>query len=99
MPISVPKNPSCHDNQFSTLAYQKTANKNRWGAHAVDGVSTYQVSHTDDNIAGLENVDGASFMKQTSKSGGHSIGSFLDDIKYLPEGTYRYINGRFIKEK
>ncbi len=68
-------------------------------AHAVDGVSTYQVSHTDDIIAGSDKVEGASFMKQTSKSGGHSIGSFLDDIKYLPEGTYRYINGKFIKQK
>ena len=29
------KNPSCHDNQYSTSPHQKTANENRWGAHAV----------------------------------------------------------------
>ena len=29
------KKPSCHDNQYSTLPYQKTANGSRWGAHAV----------------------------------------------------------------
>ena len=35
MPICVPKNLSCHDNQYSTSPHQKTANENRWGAHAV----------------------------------------------------------------
>ena len=29
------KKPSCHDNQYTTSPHQKTANKNRWGAHAV----------------------------------------------------------------
>ena len=35
LPISVPKNLSCHDNQYTTSPHQKTANENRWGAHAV----------------------------------------------------------------
>ena len=29
------KNPSCHDNQYSASLHKKTANENRWGAHAV----------------------------------------------------------------
>ena len=29
------KKPSCHDNQYTTSPHQKTANENRWGAHAV----------------------------------------------------------------
>ncbi|MDY3709664.1 MAG: hypothetical protein SO062_04635, partial [Sodaliphilus sp.] len=29
------KKPSCHDNQYTTSPHQKTANQNRWGAHAV----------------------------------------------------------------
>ena len=29
------KKPSCHDNQYFTSPHQKTANENRWGAHAV----------------------------------------------------------------
>ena len=35
LPICVPKNLSCHDNQYFTSPHQKTANENRWGAHAV----------------------------------------------------------------
>ena len=27
--------PSCHDSQYTTSPHQKTANENRWGAHAV----------------------------------------------------------------
>ena len=35
LPICVPKNLSCYDNQYTTSPHQKTANQNRWGAHAV----------------------------------------------------------------
>ena len=64
---------------------------------AVNGVSTYQDSHIDDKIAGSEKIDGAISVKQSSTKGGHPIISFLNDIKNLPEGKYKFVNGTFIK--
>ena len=65
---------------------------------AVNGVATFQYSHNDDSVAGADRIKGANYMKPSNAYGGHSINSFLDEIKRLPEGNYRYMNGTFVKQ-
>ncbi len=67
--------------------YQKTV----WG------VDTYQYSHANDRYAKNDRIEGANFM-ETDDSKGHSIGDYFDYINSLPAGTYKFINGEFVKQ-
>ena len=67
--------------------------------YAVPGVDTYQYSHLLDPVAKYTPVWGATMMPtETSWQKGHSINSFFKYISSLPEGRYKYVNGKLIKE-
>ena len=65
---------------------------------AVNGVDTYQYSHKYDRIAGSKPIEGAHFMETSSSmKDGHPISNFWQYIKNLPEGRYRFEQGRLIQ--
>jgi len=60
---------------------------------------TKQASHSDDSVAGDDDEPGADKMNTSGDSGqGHSIFDFFDDIKNLPEGTYKVVNGKIVPD-
>ena len=66
---------------------------------AVDGVKTYQFSHSEDWVAGNDEMQGAEYKDTSSdKDQGHRIGTFLDQIMNLPAGNYKVVNGEIVKK-
>jgi len=71
--------------------YQPTKQK------AIDGIKTYQFSHSQDRWAGNEPMEGAEYM-DTSRDNNqiHDIESFRQQIYNLPEGKYKIVGGRIV---
>jgi len=71
-----------------------------WSQKAIDGVDTYQYSHSNDFIAFDSSINGAKHMK-TENTGNilssHFISSFIQYISQLPEGTYKIEDGKIKK--
>lgn len=66
--------------------------------NAILGVDTYQYSHEYDRIAGDQDIKGA--KQQTTskdKEDGHSIADFLKYINTLPQGVYKFIDGKLVQ--
>ena len=64
---------------------------------AVDGVNTFQFSHSKDRVAGNKEMDGAYNQDTSSDKGqGHSIFDFFEQVKNLPEGNYKVVNGKIV---
>ena len=67
---------------------------------AVNGVDTYQYSHTFDRVAGNEPIEGAEIMDtKNANNAKHSINDFYEYIKNLPQGRYKIINGEVVKNE
>jgi RHS repeat-associated protein len=64
---------------------------------AVKGVKTYQYSH-DESVAGNDPIQGETQMDTSKDDQSHSIFSFLDDIKNLPVGKYKVVNGKVVPD-
>lgn len=66
---------------------------------AVKGVPTLQFSHEDDMVAGDDQMPGAKKMNTSSdKQQGHSVFGFMNQIKNLPAGKYKVVNGQIVPE-
>lgn len=64
---------------------------------AVDGIDTYQYSHSKDPVAGNKKMPGAEYKNTSSdKDQGHSINSFYEQINNLATGKYKVENGKII---
>ena len=64
---------------------------------AVDGVNTFQFSHSKDRVAGNKEMDGAYNQDTSSDKGqGHSIFDFFEQVKNLSEGNYKVVNGKIV---
>jgi RHS repeat-associated protein len=60
---------------------------------------TLQYSHSNDGVAGNEDEPGAEKKDTKSdKNQIHSIYSFLDQVKNLPVGTYKVVNGQIVPD-
>lgn len=60
---------------------------------AVNGVSTFQYSHSKDKVAEYGRMPGAEFMDTPSdREQGHPIRNFYDLIRNLPEGKYVFVD-------
>lgn len=71
--------------------YQPTKQK------AIDGVETFQYSHSKDRVAGNKKIQGSEYKDTSSdEDQGHSISSFVNQIMSLPEGKYKIENGQII---
>ena len=67
---------------------------------AVNGVDTYQYSHTFDRVAGNEPIEGAEMMDtKNANNAKHSINDFYEYIKNLPQGRYKIENGEVVKNE
>ena len=75
---------------------------------AVDGTSLFQYDNEGDKVvggilgyllgSGHKKQDGAEESESNANSnGGHSIFDFIGTINNLPEGTYKLVNGEFVK--
>ena len=64
---------------------------------ASSAITTYQFSHSDDKVAGNDKIEGAE-QRDTSndQNQDHAISTFLDQVTKLPQGNYRYQNGKFV---
>jgi RHS repeat-associated protein len=62
--------------------------------------STLQFSHSGDNVAGDDLMDGAVKMDTSKdKDQDHSLMSFtLNDILNLPQGSYKIVDGKIVKQ-
>jgi hypothetical protein len=77
--------------EYDFAPFQPTKQK------AVKGVLTYQFSHNKDWIAGSSEMDGAIYMDtSTDPNQSHYITDFWDQVKNLPEGKYRIVNGQIV---
>ena len=72
---------------------------------AINGVATYQFSHTNDIVAHSEKIEGLfqySAKKYDTKTidpfESHGIASFWNEIKNLPGGKYKVENGKIISQ-
>ena len=64
---------------------------------AIEGVPTWQYSHSEDRVAGNDPIKGASQENTSSDtSQGHSIFDFFNQIKNLPAGSYTVVNGKIV---
>lgn len=64
---------------------------------AVKGVRTLQYSHSEDWIARNEKMKGAEYEDTSSdKNQTHSIADFMNQIQNLPEGKYKFENGKIV---
>jgi uncharacterized protein RhaS with RHS repeats len=64
---------------------------------AIEGVKTYQFSHSKDWVAGNDKMNGAEYIDTSSdQNQTHWIEDFRDQIQNLPEGKYRIENGRIV---
>ena len=71
--------------------YQPTKQK------ANSEVKTYQFSHSKDLVAGKDKIEGAEYMDTSDdKKQDHGINTFMDQIKNLPEGNYKIVNGQIV---
>ena len=60
-------------------------------------VKALQYSHSNDYIAGSKTIKGAEKQDTSSDSSqDHSISSFEEQIKTLPSGTYKVVNGKIM---
>ena len=58
---------------------------------------TLQFSHSDDDVAGNKPIDGAEQMDTSDdENQGHSIFDFMDQVKKLPTGNYKVVNGKIV---
>jgi hypothetical protein len=77
---------------------------------AIPGVPLFQFDNAGDKVVGglVGLLNGSKHAKQQGREdgsndnvllgGGHSIGDFLNAINSLTEGTYKFINGGFVKQ-
>jgi hypothetical protein len=78
---------------------------------AIEGVPLFQFDNKGDQVVGgiVGGVNGSKHAKQkgrqengsndnVSSSGGHSILDFMGAISTLQEGTYKFVNGKFVKQ-
>jgi len=64
---------------------------------AVDGVDTYQFSHSKDPVAGNKKMEGAKYMDTSSdENQTHWMNDFTNQIKNLPEGKYKVVDGKIV---
>lgn len=64
---------------------------------AVKGVDTYQFSHSKDWVAGNEKMKGAKYENTSADNGQtHTITDFTNQIKNLPEGKYKIVDGKIV---
>ena len=74
-----------------------------WDQKAVEDPNmgtTFQFSHSNDNVAGSEDMPGASKMStKEDKKQTHSIFSFISQISKLPTGKYKVVNGQIVPVK
>jgi hypothetical protein len=64
---------------------------------AVDGIDTYQFSHSKDGVAGNKKMEGTKYMDTSSdKNQTHWIQDFTNQIQNLPEGKYKIENGKLV---
>lgn len=67
---------------------------------AVEGVKTLQYSHKDDSFAGNDPVSGETQMDTSQdKNQEHNIVTIMDDVKNLPAGNYKVVNGKIVRDK
>ena len=60
-------------------------------------VPTYQFSHSNDKVAGNDKMWGATQMNTSrDEKQGHGISTFIDQINNLPEGRYKFENGKIV---
>ena len=66
---------------------------------AVNGVNTFQFSHSEDRVAGNDKMYGTKYMDTSSdQKQDHSINTFVNQISKLPEGNYKVVDGKIIKQ-
>ena len=78
---------------------------------AINGVPLFQFDNEGDNVVGgtIGKLTGSHHAKESGReengsndnvnpNGGHSIFDFMSAIQNLQEGTYKFINGQFIKQ-
>jgi len=59
---------------------------------------TFQFSHNDDEVAGNAPMNGAiQEDTKSDKNQGHPIIGFIDQVKKLPSGEYKIVNGQIVK--
>lgn len=60
---------------------------------------TYQFSHKRDEVAGNQKMPGSINMDtESDKKQGHAIMDFYDQINNLPQGHYRFVNGKIVQD-
>ncbi|MFC7526829.1 hypothetical protein ACFQRK_22930 [Parapedobacter sp. GCM10030251] len=66
---------------------------------AVKGVPTFQFSHSGDKVAGNDDMPGAiKIDTSTDRQQGHSIFGFMEQIRNLPTGKYKIVNGKIVRD-
>lgn len=66
---------------------------------AVKGVPTFQFSHSEDMVAGNDDIPGAIKMNTISdRQQGHSIFGFMEQIRNLPAGKYKIVGGEIVPD-
>jgi hypothetical protein len=76
--------------------YQPTKQK------AVKGVKTYQFTNYHDNVAGHNPlspygyIEGAKVNTDFDENKGHSLTDFWEQVRNLPQGKYRVVNGQIV---
>jgi hypothetical protein len=64
---------------------------------AVDGVDTYQFSHSKDWVAGNRKMEGANYIDTSfDRNQTHWIQDFMNQIKNLPAGSYKVVDGQIV---
>lgn len=72
-------------------AYQPTKQE------TVEGIPTYQFSHSEDWLAGNVKMKGAEYENTSSdKSQTHDIKDFMNQINKLPEGKYKIAGDKIV---
>jgi len=62
-------------------------------------VKTYQFSHKKDEVAGNDKMEGAEYMDTSDDNEqGHGINTFMEQIKNLPAGNYKVVNGQIVPQ-
>jgi hypothetical protein len=60
-------------------------------------VKTYQFSHSKDWVAGKDKMEGTEYMNTSSDANQtHWIEDFMNQVKNLPAGNYRVVNGQIV---
>lgn len=73
---------------------------------AVKGVKTFQFANDNDDVANnkllgspFKKIEGAEVTTDSSKDKGHSIFDFMDNVKNLPNGKYKVVNGKIVQDE